>query len=45
MILFAVVGPEVQIELNDRVVDDVMEACFVDSLSLVSACENVWFFV
>ena len=34
-ILFAV------IELQVRDVDDVMEACFVDSLSLMSVCENV----
>ena len=36
---------EVVIEFNDRGVDDVMEACFVDSLSLISVCENVDFFV
>ena len=35
IILFAV------IELQVRDVDDVMEACFVDSLSLNSVCENV----
>ena len=34
-ILFAV------IEIQVRDVDDVMEACFVDSLSLMSVCENV----
>ena len=35
IILFAV------IELQVRDVDDVMEACFVYSLSLVSVCEHV----
>ena len=29
------------IELQVRDVDDVMEACFVDSLSLISVCETV----
>ena len=38
IILFAV------IELQVRDADDVMEACFVDSLSLISVCENVWYF-
>ena len=45
MILFAVIDSEVVIELNDRAVDDVMEACFVDSLSLISLCENIDVFV
>ena len=36
---------EVVMELNDRVVDDVMESCFVYSLSLISVCENVDAFV
>ena len=45
MTLFAVVDPAVVIELNDRAVDNVMEACFVYSLSLVSVCENVDVFV
>ena len=40
MSLFAVVDPEVVLELNDRAADDVMEACFADSLSLMSVCEN-----
>ena len=32
---------KVVIEFNDRGVDDVMEACFVDRLSLSSVCEHV----
>ena len=31
----------VVIELQVRDVGDVMEACFVDSSSLISVCENV----
>ena len=45
MILLAVIDPDVVIELNDRAVDDVMEACFVDSLSLFLVCQNVNVFV
>ena len=45
IIVFAVVDPDVVIELKDRDVVDVMEACFVDSLSLISVCENVCVFV
>ena len=45
MILLAVVDPDVVIELNARAVDDVMEAFLVDSLSLISVCENVFVFV
>ena len=39
-IMFSVV-----IELKDRDVVDVMEACCVDSLSLISVCQNVCVFV
>ena len=45
MILFAVLDSEVVIDLNDRAVDNVMEACFVDNLSFISVCENVDVFV
>ena len=41
MILFAVVDPDVVIELNDRDVVDVMEACFAASKASISFCENV----
>ena len=41
MILLVAVDPDVFIEFNDRVVVDVMEACFADSKELVSVCENV----
>ena len=45
MILLAVVDPDVVIELNDRAVVDMMEACFADSNALISLCENVDNFV
>ena len=45
MILLVVVDPEVAIELNDRAVVDVMEACFADSRALFSVCVNVCIFV
>ena len=45
LILLAVVDPEVVIELNDRAVVDVMEACFADSSALISVCVNVCFCV
>ena len=44
-ILFAVVDPDAELELKVRDVADVMEACFVDSLSSISFCENVCVFV
>ncbi len=42
-ILFAVVDSNAELELKVRYVVDVMEACLVDSLSLISVCENVCF--
>ena len=45
MIFVVVIDPEVWIELNDRAVGDVMEACFADSKALISLCENVDNFV
>ena len=42
VILLAVVAPEVVIELNDRAVVDVMEACFADSRALISVCVHVF---
>ena len=44
-ILCAVVDPDAEIELKVRDVVDVMKTCLVDSLSLISACENVCMFV
>ena len=45
IVLFAVVEPEVVIELKIKAVVDVMESCLVNSLSLISVCEYVRLFV
>ena len=45
IMLLAAVDSEAVIELKVGDVDDVIEACFVDSLSLISVCENVCVFV
>ena len=45
MTLWAVVDPDVVIDLNDRAVVEVMEACFADSKALIAVCEDVDNFV
>ena len=45
IVLFVVVDPEIVKYLNIGDVVDVMTVCCVDSLSLMSVCENVCVFV